>query len=77
MIALLEPSKTNYLLQPGLGDLHREVTAWLNELAFCKSELLFLNKLLDKYFLRVRGQEKLSALISLEKKVKEIGRAHV
>lgn len=70
MTTLLEQAGTDYLLQPGIDGLHAEATNWVSELEFCKAELQFLNKLLDKYFLRVKGEQKLLTLEAMEKKVR-------
>ena len=70
MTMLLEQEKGAYLLKPPMESLHHEVTEWLSELDFCKAELAFLSKVLDKYFLRVKGSQKLSDLFVMEKKVK-------
>jgi len=72
MKSLLTPAKSTYLLEQGPDYLHQETTEWLSELEFCKTELSFLAKLLDKAFLRVSDAQKLSDLASLEKKVKAV-----
>ncbi len=39
----------SHLLQTGLEDLHQESKNWLSEIEFWKVELIFFQKLLDKY----------------------------
>jgi hypothetical protein len=70
METLLTPPDKEYLLQTGLSDLHHEATEWLSELEFCKTELTFLNKLLDKFFLKTKGSQKISELTNIEIKIK-------
>jgi hypothetical protein len=70
MKKLIAPAKSNFMLQVGHDYLHHETTEWLSELEFCKTELSFLTKLLDKAFLRVRGKLKVNELTEIEKKVK-------
>ncbi|HRH65005.1 MAG TPA: hypothetical protein PLU53_01780 [Bacteroidia bacterium] len=70
MTNLLTEAKSDYLLQTGISELHYEVTQWINEIEFYKTELFFLNKLLDRYLLRISNSEKVNAMLDLEKKVK-------
>jgi hypothetical protein len=66
----VEFTKNKYLHKADLNELHADTIEWLSDLEFCKTELSFLFKLLDKYFLRVRGDEKLNELFILESRVK-------
>lgn len=70
MTTLIERPKSDYLLMPHQADLHEDAMEWLSDLEFCKTELSFLNKLLDKSFLRVKGAQKLSELLAFEKKIR-------
>lgn len=70
MTKLITPSKNEYQLQIGLNTLHAETIEWLSEIEFGKTELSFLNKLLDKYFLRIEDTARLSALFDLDKRLK-------
>jgi hypothetical protein len=44
-----KPHVEDLLLQSGLEDLHQESTSWLSEIEFWEIELIFFQKLLDKY----------------------------
>jgi hypothetical protein len=70
MSTLIESPKSDYLLQPHPSDLHNEATEWISDLEFCKTELIFLNKLLDKSFLKTKGKERLADLLAFEKKIR-------
>lgn len=72
METLLAPPQNELLLQLSLDDLHHTTTEWISKLEFCKTELSFLTKLLDKYFLRVKGNQKITELTSLSIKVKSL-----
>ena len=69
METLLQKPKLETLLQTGIDDLHHDTMDWLNELEFCTTELSFLNKLLDKYFLRIKGSQQITDLSKLDTKV--------
>jgi len=68
METLLAPPEK--ILQTGMDELHRETIDWVMELEFCKTELSFLGKLLDKYFLKIKGNQQLSELTKLDIKVR-------
>jgi hypothetical protein len=70
MTSLLTAAKNEYLLEQGHNYMHDETISWLSDLEFCRTELAFLTRLLDKTFLRVKSAQKISDLIQLEKKVK-------
>ncbi|MCX6290982.1 MAG: hypothetical protein NT126_04395 [Bacteroidetes bacterium] len=64
------PADNKYLLQPSIQQLHDDANVWLSELEFYKTELSFLSKIFEKYFLRIKGNYKLIDLITLELRVK-------
>ncbi len=70
METLLVPQKSAYLKKESLLGLHQTCVWWLSELEFCKTEFSFLNKLLDRYFLRMKSATQLAALMNMEKKVR-------
>ena len=72
MTTLVAPVKTDHLLPAAPEHLHQDATEWLSDLEFCRTELSFLIKLLDKTFLRVRGTQRLDDLSILEKKVRAL-----
>lgn len=72
MATLIGPAKNDFLLLEHPVNMHEEVTQWLSDLEFCNTELNFLQKLLNKYFLRISVKNKLTALNRLELKLKSI-----
>ena len=71
MTELLTPAKTDYLLPESEAPVqhHREVTDWLSEMEFFKTELDFFSHLLDNAWLRVVRAQTTVELESLEKKM--------
>jgi hypothetical protein len=43
------PSSTEYLLPPGLGDLHQKTLKWESNIELWKRELAFFQKLISQY----------------------------
>jgi hypothetical protein len=72
MTTLLSPAKSDYLLEMDFSSLHSESIEWLSEIEFCNTELAFLEKLMNKAFLRVNNVNKLQELNALERKGKEL-----
>lgn len=70
METLLIPQKSAYLKKESLLGLHQTCVWWLSELEFCKTEFSFLNKLLDRYFLRMKSSAQLAELAKMEKRVR-------
>ena len=70
MTRLIAPSKNDFLLQEHPVNMHVEAREWLSELEFCKTELAFLNKLLNKAFLSAVSIKKINALDIIDKKIK-------
>jgi hypothetical protein len=70
MTILLSPATSDYLLEPAPDHLHQDATEWLSDLEFCKTELSFLNKLLDKTFLRSSATQMQNDLAALDNRVK-------
>jgi hypothetical protein len=64
-------TNTNYLLKPGHDQLFLETKEWKSDLEFYKIELSFLEKLLDKTFLRITTRTESVELELLNKKIKE------
>ncbi len=70
MTTLISTPKNDFLLQEHPVNMHEETMEWLSELKFCKIELAFLNKLLNKAFLSSVSIKKINALDELDKKIK-------
>lgn len=62
-------SKSDYLFQPALGDLHQISVKWLSEMKFWDIELDFFKNLLDKYFLSIATSREMDNLEQLQKKI--------
>ena len=71
MTKLLSPAKKMFLLMEHPVNMHDELTQWISELEFCKTELLFFQKLLNKYFLKISVEKKIGKFNILENKLKK------
>lgn len=51
------PSSTEYLLPPGLGDLHQKTITWESNIELWKRELSFFQKLISEYGTQLQLRE--------------------
>lgn len=51
------PSSTEYLLPPGLGDLHQKTLTWESNIELWKRELSFFQKLISEYGTQLQLRE--------------------
>jgi len=65
-------NSTNYLLKPGHDQLFLETKEWKSDLEFYKTELAFLDKLLDKTFLRITTHAETIELESLTSEIRNL-----
>jgi hypothetical protein len=70
MTTLIPVPKNDFLLQEHPVNMHEETMEWLSELEFCKTELAFLSKLLNKALFNTGSIRKISELDMLDKKIK-------
>lgn len=70
MAKLLTQAKGDFLLMEHPVNMHEEVTQWISELEFCNTELLFLQNLLNRYFLQISVKKRIEEFKILESKLK-------
>ncbi|HKR04581.1 MAG TPA: hypothetical protein VJY62_08080 [Bacteroidia bacterium] len=70
MTTLISASKNDFLLGEHPVNLHVETTEWLSDIEFCKTELAFLCKLLNKVLFSTGNIRKINELDMIDKKIK-------
>src|SRR4051812_1728233 len=68
MATLISSANNHFLLQPHPVNMHDETIEWLSEMEFCKTELIFLTRLLNKSFLKAMTKKEISSVTLLGKR---------